>query len=104
MTQIESAVRGIDGGEIATLRVSCLPGRSDMIALENERLVVEEDGIYVFQVDFPGENRIQVDPGGELFSFDDVSNMRGRLLPKQHVGRINVAIRGSASHGLVDRN
>ena len=45
--------------------------------------------------------RIQVDPGGELFSFDDASNMRGRLLPKQHVGRIKVAIRGSASHGLV---
>jgi predicted component of viral defense system (DUF524 family) len=101
MTEIESAVRGIDGGEIARLRVCRLPGRSDLIALENERLVVEEEGIYVFQVDFPGENRIQVDPGGELFSFDDASNMRGRLLPKQHVGRINVAIRGSASHGLV---
>jgi hypothetical protein len=101
MTQVESAVRGLDGGKIATLRIGRLPGRSDVLALENERLVVEEEGIYVFQVDFPGENRVQVDPGRELFSFDDVSNMRGRLLPKHHVGRINVAIRGSASGGLV---
>ena len=45
--------------------------------------------------------RIQVDPGGELFSFDDASNTHGRLLPKQHVGRIKVAIHGSASDGLV---
>jgi uncharacterized protein len=101
MAQVESAVRGLDGGKIATLRLGRLPGRSDMLALENERLVVEEEGIYVFQVDFPGENRVQVDPGRELFSFDDASNMRGRLLPKHHVGRINVAIRGNASGGLV---
>jgi predicted component of viral defense system (DUF524 family) len=101
MTQVESAVRGLDGRKIATLRVGRLPGRSDLLALENERLVVEEEGNYVFQVDFPGENRIQVDPGVELFSFDDTSYMRGRLLPRQHVGRIKVAIRGSASDGLV---
>ena len=101
MTQVESAIRGLDGNKIATLRVSRLPERSDLLALENERVVVEEEGTYVFQVDFPGENRIQVDPGGELFSFDDASNTHGRLLPKQHVGRIKVAIRGSASDGLV---
>ena len=101
MTQVESAIRGLDGNKIATLRVSRLPERSDLLALENERVVVEEEGTYVFQVDFPGENRIQVDPGGELFSFDDASNTHGRLLPKQHVGRIKVAIHGSASDGLV---
>jgi predicted component of viral defense system (DUF524 family) len=101
MTEVESPIRGLDGNRIATLRVGRLPGRSDLLALENERVVVEEEGTYVFQVDFPGENRIQVEPGGELFSFDDASNTRGRLLPKQHVGRINVAIRGGASDGLV---
>ena len=46
-------------------------------------------------------NRIQVDPGGELFSFDDASNTHGQLLPKQHVGRIKVAVRGSTSDGIV---
>lgn len=101
MTEVESPIRGLDGNRIATLRVGRLPGRSDLLALENECVVVEEEGTYVFQVDFPGENRIQVEPGGELFSFDDASNTRGRLLPKQHVGRINVAIRGGASDGLV---
>src|SRR5829696_8253469 len=94
MTQVESAVRNADGGKIATLRVGRLPRRSDELGLEDERIVVQEEGTYLFEVNLPGENQIQVNPGSELFSFDDASNMRGRLLPKQHVGRINVAIRG----------
>src|SRR5215213_5276270 len=101
MTQGESAVRNADGGKIATLRVGRLPRRSDELGLEDERIVVQEEGTYLFEVNLPGENQIQVNPGSELFSFDDASNMRGRLLPKQHVGRINVAIRGSACTGLV---
>lgn len=101
MTQVESAVRRPDGSKIALLRVSRLPGRSDVLTLEGERIVVEEEGTYVFQVDFPGEHAVQLEPAGELFSFDDASNTRGRLLPKQHVGRIRVAIRGSGAVGLV---
>src|SRR5215204_6810673 len=101
MTHVEAAVRNGDGGKIATLRVSRLPRRADELGLEDDRIVVQEEGTYVFEVNLPGENRIQVDPASELFSFDDASNMRGRLLPKQHVGRINVAIRGSACAGLV---
>jgi len=101
MTQVESAVRNADGGKIATLRVGRLPRRSDELGLEDERIVVQEEGTYLFEVNLPGENQIQVNPGSELFSFDDASNMRGRLLPKQHVGRINVAIRGRDCAGLV---
>lgn len=85
MTHVEVAVRDVDGGKIATLRVGRLPGRSDELAVEDERIVVEEEGNYVFRFDVPGETRVDVEPAGELFSFDDASNMRGRLLPKEHV-------------------
>ena len=44
---------------------------------------------------------VDVEPAGELFSFDDASNMRGRLLPKEHVGRIKVVVRGGVARGLV---
>jgi hypothetical protein len=101
MTHVEVAVRDVDGGKIATLCVSRLPGRSDELAVEDERIVVEEEGNYVFRFDVPGETRVDVEPAGELFSFDDASNMRGRLLPKEHVGRIKVVVRGGVRHGLV---
>lgn len=101
MTHVESALRCQDGSRIGLLRVSRLPGRSDVLALEDERIVVEEEGTYLFQLDFPGASEVQVDPAGELFSFDDASNMRGRLLPKQHVGRIQVAIRWRETVGRV---
>jgi hypothetical protein len=101
MTYVESAVRDVEGLEIATLRVSRLPGRFDELAIQQERIVVEEEGSYLFQFDFPGESGISLKPADELFSFDDASNMRGRLLPKQHVGRIRVAVCGAACHGVV---
>ena len=57
MTHVEVAVRDVDGGKIATLRVGRLPGRSDELAVEDERIVVEEEGNYVFRFDVPGETR-----------------------------------------------
>src|SRR5687768_14020544 len=101
MIQVESAIRDTAGRKIATLQVGRLLGRSEELALEDERIVVEEEGTYIFQVEFPGENRIRIDPSCELFSFDDASRMRGRLLPKQHVGRINVVVHGGGGRGLV---
>jgi hypothetical protein len=66
------------------------------------QVILEEEGTYVFAIDGadPSADLI-VDPGDELFSFDDTSRSRGRLQPRQHVGRIRVAVRDAHREGFV---
>ena len=37
----------------------------------------------------------------ELFSFDDASQLRGRLMPRHHVGRIRISVRVGTERGVV---
>ncbi len=63
--------------------------------------MLEEDATYVYRVEPTSEvGSVRLQPGAELFSFDDATQTRGRLRPRQHVGRIRVGtqwadVRGS---------
>src|SRR4051794_1798521 len=81
------------------MTVSTLPNRAHYLERDDDRIAVEEDGTYVFRID--GIEPVALDPAGELFSFDDDSQTRGRLQPRQHVGRIRIAVRGSRDQGAV---
>ena len=61
-------------------------------------MVLAEGGTYRFQIDLDGDaDAVVVEPGDELFSFDDGSRLHGRLLPRQHVGRIRVCVTDASS-------
>ena len=80
--------------------VTALPGRRDRLERVDDRAVVEEEGTYVFSVQgFDSSESVEIVPAEELFSFDDSSRKRGRMLPRQHVGRIGVRVRGEDAEG-----
>jgi predicted component of viral defense system (DUF524 family) len=96
---VEAPIRDAAGHELGALRVSTLPSRRDHLERDGDLISVEEDATYVFRID--GTDQVVLEPGRELFSFDDDSQTRGRLQPRQHVGRIRVAVRGSQREGAV---
>lgn len=102
VSSVCAPIRTKTGEAIATLTVNRLPGRQDRLDLVDEQVILEEEGTYVFAIDGgdPSAGLI-VEPGGELFSFDDASRSRGRLQPRQYVGRIRVAVRDANSEGFV---
>ncbi len=102
MTSVSAPIRSDSGDEIGQLTVGRLPNRGDDLALDGERIVVAEEGTYLFSVvTSVGSDGVELEPNRELFSFDDVSQRRGRLQPRQHVGRINIAVRSAAACGMV---
>jgi hypothetical protein len=96
---VEARIEDDSGIGYGTLTVSTLPNRDDYLERDDDRIAVEEDGTYVFRID--GADRVALDPAGELFSFDDETQTRGRLQPRQHVGRIRIAVRGLHGQGAV---
>jgi len=99
---VSSPVRNATGDAIAMLTVSRLPGRRDRLEFADEQIVLEEEGTYVFAIERADElGDLIVEPGDELFSFDDTSRSRGRLQPRQHVGRIRVVVRDARAEGVV---
>jgi len=102
MSAASAPIRDAAGAVIGTFAVSNLPGRSDRLELVDEQIVLQEEGTYVFRTEgirLLGDLKIQ--PSDELFSFDDASRSRGRLLPRQHVGRIRVSVRSAEVEGVV---
>ena len=99
MGSIEAAIRDDGGDALGTLTVATLPNHVHYLARDNDRIAVEEDGTYVFRIDGPA--RVSLEPAGELFSFDDASQTRGRLQPRQHVGRIRIAVHADNRAGRV---
>lgn len=89
------------GLRIGTLVVTRLPGRTaDRLELVANRVRVDEGATYVFHITGWNEGQtLDVDPGEELFSFDDATHSRGRLRPRQHVGRIRLNVRGGGREG-----
>lgn len=100
MRSVEALIRDDTGNPLGTVTVSTLPSREYYLERDDDRIAVEEDGTYVFRID--GIERVVLSPAGELFSFDDESHTRGRLQPRQHVGRIRIAVRASHSEGAVN--
>lgn len=101
MPSVSASIKSDSGDELGTLTVGQLPGRHDRLALDGDRIEVVEEGSYVFHVEGCGSGEVQLRPAQELFSFDDVSQRRGRLQPRQHVGRINVTVQAAGTCGLV---
>jgi uncharacterized protein len=97
---VAALIQDNSGNTLGTLTVSTLPNREHHLDREDDRIALEEDGTYVFRID--GADRVVLDPAGELFSFDDGSQTRGRLQPRQHVGRIRIAVRASHGEGTVN--
>jgi hypothetical protein len=99
---VTAPIRSEAGAELASLSISRLPGRADRLELDGDRIVLEEEGTYVFAIDGTSpEGPLHLEPGDELFSFDDGSRARGRLQPRQHVGRIRVVVRSPLWEGIV---
>ena len=102
VSTVSAPIRTERGEAIATLTVGRLPGRRNCLELVDEQVILEEEGTYVFAIDGDALSAdLIVDPGDELFSFDDTSRSRGRLQPRQHVGRIRVAVRHANTEGFV---
>jgi Domain of unknown function (DUF2357) len=101
MSQLRAALRGDGDRVVGSLSVARLPGRSDRLDIDpddDRRLVIAEGGMYRFQVELDSEtDLVRVEPGEELFSFDDERRLHGRMQPRQHVGRLRVRIEDAKS-------
>jgi predicted component of viral defense system (DUF524 family) len=101
MSGLRAELRDDEHRPLGWLSLAQLPHRSELLEQDpdnDNRLVVAEGGTYVFQIalDRPVES-VLVDPAEELFSFDDERRLRGRMQPRQHVGRLRVRIEDSSS-------
>ncbi len=91
-------IRDPGGQVIGTLLVTRLPGRSDRLAQREDQIELAEAAIYRFEIDLGvDDSPLELEPSTELFSFDDSTCRTGRLQPREHVGRIAVAVRDAAS-------
>jgi len=97
---VAAPIRDRSGATVGQLVLTRLPGRRDRLESVADRAVVEEEGTYLFSVcGFDNSESLEIIPGDELFSFDDSSRKRGRMLPRQHVGRIGVRVRSEDVEG-----
>ena len=97
---VVAPIRDRSGETVGHLVLARLPGRRDRLERVADRALVEEEGTYVFSVrGFDNSESLEIVPGDELFSFDDSSRKRGRMLPRQYVGRIGVRVRGEDVEG-----
>jgi predicted component of viral defense system (DUF524 family) len=95
--ELRAAIRDDDDRMLGSLLLAQLPrGRSYPLTTDVEdqrRLVVAEGATYRFQIQLDGAvDSVLVEPGDELFSFDDDTCLRGRMQPRQHVGRLRVRV------------
>lgn len=100
MDSVAAPILDRSGETVGHLVLARLPGRGNRLEILADRAVVEEEGTYVFAVNgFDDADAVEIVPGDELFSFDDSSRKRGRMMPRQHVGRIGVRVRGEEVEG-----
>jgi Domain of unknown function (DUF2357)/PD-(D/E)XK nuclease superfamily len=101
MSELRAALRGDGDRVVGSLAVARLPGRSDRLDIDpddNYRLVIAEGGTYRFQIELDSAtDYVRVEPGEELFSFDDERRLHGRMQSRQHVGRLRVRIEDAKS-------
>ena len=79
--ELQAAIRDDAGESIGSLSLAQLPNRGDLLELHPDdecRLVVAEGGLYRFHIDIERVESAHVEPGDELFSFDDDSRLSGR--------------------------
>lgn len=95
-TELRIDILDDEDAPVGSLTLAQLPGRADPLGIDDanvNRAVVAEGGTYRFDIQIAGQSKaVAVEPGEELFSFDDDSRLRGRMQPRQHVGRLRVRI------------
>jgi Domain of unknown function (DUF2357)/PD-(D/E)XK nuclease superfamily len=100
MSELRAVLRGDGDRPVGSLTVARLPGRSDLLDVDpddDRRFVMAEGGTYRFEIDLDWRtDSVRVEPA-ELFSFDDERRLRGRMQPRQHVGRLRVRIEDARS-------
>jgi hypothetical protein len=93
--ELRTDLRDAEDRPFGSITLAQLAGRSDALgrsAADPRRFVVAEGGTYLFQIEpDPEIEFVRIEPG-ELFSFDDQRRLRGRMQPRQHVGRLRVRI------------
>ncbi len=95
MKSARTALRDDSNRPIGWLTIARLPARSDPLSEhpDSGRPVLVEGGDYRFDIDMePSDDAVAVEPSSELFSFDDATCRRGRLRPRQFVGRIRIRV------------
>jgi predicted component of viral defense system (DUF524 family) len=95
--ELPADIRDHEGRTLGFLKLAHLPrGHHYPLArdvYDRRRLVVAEGASYRFQIELYGDvDSVSVEPGDELFSFDDDTRLRGRMQPRQHVGRLRVRV------------
>jgi predicted component of viral defense system (DUF524 family) len=95
MTSARAALRDESDATIGWLTIARLPARSDRLSTDPDsgRPVLAEGGQYFFELEIePDDGELAVEPSAELFSFDDDRCRRGRIQPRQYVGRIRIRV------------
>jgi predicted component of viral defense system (DUF524 family) len=95
MIAARTALRDESNQPIGWLTIARLPSRRDPLSEhpDSGHPVLVEDGDYRFEIDMePADAAVAVEPSTELFSFDDETRRRGRIRPRQFVGRIRVRV------------
>ncbi|WP_156028245.1 DUF2357 domain-containing protein [Candidatus Solirubrobacter pratensis] len=87
-------IRNGAGESIGFLVLSQLPRRGHVPTLVGSAGQVVEAAVYRYQVLLDERpTSVYLEPGDELFSYDSHDCLTGRLQPRQHVGRIRIAVR-----------
>jgi len=101
MRGLGAELRDEEDRPLGSLTLAQLSRRSDLLEQDpdDETLfVVAEGGTYLFEIALDRTvDSVRVEPAEELFSFDDERRLRGRMQPRQHVGRLRVRVEDSHS-------
>jgi predicted component of viral defense system (DUF524 family) len=101
ISHANSPIRDEQGNQVGLLTLAQLPGREAPLGVgEAGRPVVTEGAIYRFEVEIPTAHATTLEPGDELFSFDDETGLSGRMQPKQHVGRIRIQVTNDGANRI----
>jgi predicted component of viral defense system (DUF524 family) len=101
MLELRTELRDDEDRSLGSLTLAQLPSRSDLLEKDPNddcRFVIAEGSTYLFEIEQDRQvESVVVEPGEELFSFDDERHLRGRMQPRQHVGRLLVRIADAGS-------
>ena len=101
MSELRADLGDDEDRPFGSLTLAQLPGRSDLLERDPDddtRFVIVEGGTYIFRIQPDRQTAsVLVEPAEELFSFDDERRLRGRMQPRQHVGRLRVRIEDAGS-------
>lgn len=87
---VQLPLRTGEGHDFGELLIANLPGRQDTASSARGEVALREGGIYRYEISTDATH-VVVEPD-ELFDPDDESCKRGRLRPRQAVGRLRIRV------------